>query len=742
MKQNFSATLVPVRSMTAVIKGFVIIKVRHGLLKNKQLPGTWGVLYDAGGGDNRPPRIELYDEKNSPASALHTLYLEQVKFLDKSFRHQETSFTMLIKKEKHFFEFESIDMKDEWVQALCHVSPDLWKQRASTLECSDQDNPEDAEDMNVNLLYDSYDKVQYFKVSIVQTKTSEVNNLQGHYMLSPTKESLRLLDVISFKCIHEWPYRQIRKYGRTKNIFRMEVGRRCTTGEGEFEFFTPEGSVLTDLITVYTKQVRDHDKTPEANAGKLGSFQSSSSLSANGGEQNVSPSTSNPHCSPGPPIPRRVSENCRDSKGSLEEESAAPVSHSQRGSSMTQIKTEPPRPAPRNLNPKLENGIGRSPTKKPTSDNKIYETSSGLTAPLDQHFRNELHSKLQIQMSNPGDLNGSEQRLSSETIDEDLPSSDAADAADAGARDRTSSEGGLPWMKKKSDKEKKKKEKEEVKQRKQQEKEEKEQREREAKEQKALEKKQKQKVKGHSKLFGKKSSDLPYPTPQQGHTMDGGNIYDEPGELLAAQAKAAPPSDGSYAEVSDIIVKNLVTHYPETPVPGTKPSNPPVEYAVPEKPKKDSWKERARPETEDVQQENYDSIRQAALSQPSSPDVLASHPGFFRSLQLADQLEDDDGTYDRLGNFDRRKAGEHAAEENLYGMASSVPTIASYRPAPPVPPAGLGNKYEEANVGNTALSQSRPSQETGQYEESSSQLHQRVTVPFTMSDDGEYADVC
>jgi len=382
----------------------------------------------------------------------------------------------------------------------------------------------------------------------------------------------------------------------------MEVGRRCTTGEGDFEFYTPEGPTLTDLITVYTKQLRMHEGEQDGPAGKTGHHTSISSLQSDG-DYIPSPSTPSPRCSPGPPIPRRVSE--RNSRGDVE---ADTVKRDQRGGSMSLSKNpEAPRPAPRantaGTAPKQENGFAKPPGPKKSSsssDTKIYETPSGLTAPLEGNFKNELHSKLQVQLPSPEDLNNADmrRRLSSGVIEDDEPSS--PDPAEASGRNRSSSNEGFSFSlkKKKSDKEQKKKEKEEAKLKKQREKEAKEQREREAKEQKEREKKAKKEAKSHSKLMGKKSLDQAYPTPQHGNE---GNIYDEPGELMAAAGASGRPAlpEGAYAEAE------------------VQPTAPPAEYATPEKPKKDSWKKHARPESQDVQQENYDSIKQAAL-QPSA----------------------------------------------------------------------------------------------------------------------------
>ncbi|KAL8576296.1 hypothetical protein ACOMHN_006219 [Nucella lapillus] len=190
-------------------------------------------------------------------STVHVLALEQLKFLDKSYQQPETSLNLSIKKEKYQFQFESVRDRDDWVNSLCFVSSELWTQKASSTHIRDSKNSEPSEDMmKDNFLYDSCGTVQQFKVSVCPTKASAANKLQGYYILNPTVDFLRLAEIGTLKGIHEWPYKQIRKYGNTRLVFKMEVGRNCSTGEGEFEFFTPECATLVNYITLYTSQAQ------------------------------------------------------------------------------------------------------------------------------------------------------------------------------------------------------------------------------------------------------------------------------------------------------------------------------------------------------------------------------------------------------------------------------------------------------------------------------------------------------
>ncbi|XP_076460308.1 docking protein 2-like isoform X2 [Babylonia areolata] len=249
--------------MAMVISGYLTIK-QCGLLKSKYLPGNWGVLYDSS--SKRPPRIDLFADADA-TTPLHTLHLEHLKFPDKSHLHRDITFNLSIKKEKHQFQLVNVGDKFDWVQSLCHVSTDLWSQRASVADVEDS-NKASAEVMQENILYDSVSNGQQFKVSVIRTTASDANKLQGNYMLTPTQESIRLLDVVNYSTLHEWPYTQIRSYGPTRRNFKMVVGRKCSTGEGEFKFFTPNTSALVDLITTYMEQAKETQaKQSKGNVG-------------------------------------------------------------------------------------------------------------------------------------------------------------------------------------------------------------------------------------------------------------------------------------------------------------------------------------------------------------------------------------------------------------------------------------------------------------------------------------------
>ena len=48
---------------------------------------------------------------------------------------------------------------------------------------------------------------------------------------------------------YRWPLKYIRRYGCEDNLFQIEVGRKCTTGEGLYDFKCSKASMLFDMTS-------------------------------------------------------------------------------------------------------------------------------------------------------------------------------------------------------------------------------------------------------------------------------------------------------------------------------------------------------------------------------------------------------------------------------------------------------------------------------------------------------------
>ncbi|XP_021154678.2 docking protein 2 isoform X2 [Columba livia] len=105
--------------------------------------------------------------------------------------------------------------------------------------------------MEENSLYSSQGKAgleQVFKVTVRATESSERCRLWGRCILRAGDEALELLDFQTLDIIYSWPYRFLRRFGRDKVTFSFEAGRRCASGEGNFEFETRQGNEIFQAI--------------------------------------------------------------------------------------------------------------------------------------------------------------------------------------------------------------------------------------------------------------------------------------------------------------------------------------------------------------------------------------------------------------------------------------------------------------------------------------------------------------
>ncbi|XP_009882673.1 PREDICTED: LOW QUALITY PROTEIN: docking protein 2 [Charadrius vociferus] len=89
---------------------------------------------------------------------------------------------------------------------------------------------------------------QAFKVTVKATESSERCRLWGRCILRAGEEALELLDFQTLEIIYSWPYRFLRRFGRDKVTFSFEAGRRCASGEGNFEFETRQGNEIFQAI--------------------------------------------------------------------------------------------------------------------------------------------------------------------------------------------------------------------------------------------------------------------------------------------------------------------------------------------------------------------------------------------------------------------------------------------------------------------------------------------------------------
>ncbi|NWS76461.1 DOK2 protein, partial [Crotophaga sulcirostris] len=140
-----------------------------------------------------------------------------------------------------------------WIQKLCELAfPRSREEQAAGKDGQQSSLGANGEfSMEENALYSSRGKAgleQAFEVTVRSTTSSERCQLWGRCILRAGEEALELLDFQTLEIIYSWPYRFLRRFGRDMVTFSFEAGRRCASGEGNFEFETRQGNEIFQVI--------------------------------------------------------------------------------------------------------------------------------------------------------------------------------------------------------------------------------------------------------------------------------------------------------------------------------------------------------------------------------------------------------------------------------------------------------------------------------------------------------------
>ncbi|XP_048066278.1 docking protein 2 [Megalobrama amblycephala] len=161
--------------------------------------------------------------------------------------------------EKTFvFAVETAEL-DDWIQKLCEIAfPMSWADRGAVRGNSLHGEYEDVT-MADNTLYCSRETaMKDFKVTVRRTEASERCGLKGTVLLRTDSDSLLLKEPKTGEVLYSWPYRFLRRFGRDKATFSFEAGRRCDSGEGNFEFDTKQGNAIFQSVEAAINLHRVH----------------------------------------------------------------------------------------------------------------------------------------------------------------------------------------------------------------------------------------------------------------------------------------------------------------------------------------------------------------------------------------------------------------------------------------------------------------------------------------------------
>ncbi|XP_020505415.2 docking protein 2 isoform X1 [Labrus bergylta] len=138
---------------------------------------------------------------------------------------------------------------DDWTHKLCEIAfPMSWMEHSVKRGSLQRGNRVDEDEgMEDNSLYSGREAVCVFKVGVRRTEASDRCRLKGDVVLRADADALVMLDKTG-DVVYAWPYRFLRRFGRDKSTFSFEAGRRCDSGEGNFEFDTKQGNFLFQAV--------------------------------------------------------------------------------------------------------------------------------------------------------------------------------------------------------------------------------------------------------------------------------------------------------------------------------------------------------------------------------------------------------------------------------------------------------------------------------------------------------------
>ncbi|XP_037669227.1 docking protein 2 isoform X2 [Choloepus didactylus] len=204
----------------------------------------WAVLYGESG--CALARLELQEGPEKPARRVIRLSdcLRVAEASGEASSPRDTSIFLLETRERPCLLAAPTAERGEWMQAICLLAFPRKELSGPEGTAGTSSQPCMAE----NELYSSTatgGPRKEFAVNMRPTEASERCRLRGAYSLRAGESALELWGGPEpGTLLYDWPYRFLRRFGRDKVTFSFEAGRRCVSGEGNFEFETRQGNEI------------------------------------------------------------------------------------------------------------------------------------------------------------------------------------------------------------------------------------------------------------------------------------------------------------------------------------------------------------------------------------------------------------------------------------------------------------------------------------------------------------------
>ncbi|XP_018421708.1 PREDICTED: docking protein 2 [Nanorana parkeri] len=242
--------------------------LQHQQRFGKKWKKVWGVLHEATA--TGLARLELYEGSQPPETSRKQecwKILQLSECVSLSQRSAESGpkdtrvFSIETTQRVYLIASEASE-EPNWVRALCSLA---FPQERRTLErLGSQPLTSEGLQLQENSLYSTSQEASpgQFTVWVRQTEASSRCGLSGVYILVAESKCLLLRDRKTGNLLYSWPYPYLRRFGRDKTMFSFEAGRRCASGEGNFEFETSYGTQIFQAIECAIKAGRNEASSP------------------------------------------------------------------------------------------------------------------------------------------------------------------------------------------------------------------------------------------------------------------------------------------------------------------------------------------------------------------------------------------------------------------------------------------------------------------------------------------------
>lgn len=246
--------------------GHLLFLARPGKILKKAWQKKYFALFKASG--YAVQRAEMFDTQDQfvqNGSAKIVPLNECIKVAQAPQKNQQNVFEVITKVHTYHYSAETTQDLAEWVQAFQKVAfggPSSSLSVSSRSPTSSQMSlvlqPGYAEE-KVNDIYSPIYGSERYVVQVMETEAANMCGLGGHYQLVVNQLELLLCEAGSSTddvCLFAWSYRHIRRYGRNKDVFTFEAGRKCASGEGTFKFVTNEANTIFQSVQANTKNIK------------------------------------------------------------------------------------------------------------------------------------------------------------------------------------------------------------------------------------------------------------------------------------------------------------------------------------------------------------------------------------------------------------------------------------------------------------------------------------------------------